>query len=205
MPINTNLWNQVRYAAMSPLYDRIAPFRRQRKRALELLALRPGERVLPVGAGTGLDLPWIPAGVFATAIDITPAMLERLRRRAEALDRRIEVREMDGQHLTFPAEHFDAVILHLILSVIPDPAACIREVDRVLRPNGRVVVFDKFVPDKAVPSPARRLLNIATNLLFSDITRRLGPMLAGTSLAVVHEEPAAFFGAYKITVIGKQT
>jgi phosphatidylethanolamine/phosphatidyl-N-methylethanolamine N-methyltransferase len=77
--------------------------------------------VLIVGAGTGLDLDYVPEGVEITAIDVTPAMLRRLTRRAARTGRCVSVRVMDARHLTFPDESFDAVILHLILAVMPQP------------------------------------------------------------------------------------
>lgn len=203
MPINTNGWNRLRYTAFAPVYDRIAGFAAQRRRSIALLDLRPGERVLIVGAGTGADLPHVPAGVEEVAGDITPAMVERIRRRAEQLRRPVRAEVMDGQALPLPDASFDAVVLHLIVAVIPDPAACLREAARVLRPGGRAVVFDKFVAEDRRPSSVRRLLNVVTNALFSDITRRLGPLLHGTGFRIVHREPAALGGRFEIALLRK--
>lgn len=201
MAINTNRWNRIRYTAFAPLYDRVASFGTQRRRSIELLDLKPGERVLIVGAGTGADLLYLPAGVEVVAGDITPAMVERVRRRAAGLRREVTADVMDGQALPLPDDSFDAVILHLVVAVIPDPVACLREAARVLRPGGRAVVFDKFVPDDRDPSVARRALNVVTNALFSDVTRQLGPLLTGTGLRVVHREPAALGGRFEIALL----
>jgi phosphatidylethanolamine/phosphatidyl-N-methylethanolamine N-methyltransferase len=203
MRINTNTWNRIRYTAFAPLYDRIAGFAAQRRRSMALLDLKPGERVLIVGAGTGADLPYVPPGVEVVAGDITPAMVERIRRRARRLGRAVTAEVMDGQALPLPDEHFDAVVLHLIVAVIPDPAACLHETARVLKPGSRAVVFDKFVADDQLPSAGRRLLNVITRVLFSDVTRRLGPLLTGTGLRVVHREPAALGGRFEIVVLRK--
>lgn len=204
MKINTNRWNRIRYTLFAPLYDRVAPFAAQRRRSLELLALERGERVLLVGAGTGADLPFIPEGVEVVAGDITPAMVERIRRRAKLLGRPVDADVMDGQALPLPDGGFDAVVLHLVVAVIPDPVACLRETARILRPGGRAVVFDKFVPDEQEPSAARRALNLVTNALFSDVTRRLGPLLAGTGLRVVHRVPAGLGGRFEIALLRKE-
>src|SRR5262245_27007613 len=131
MSLDATTWNRRRYTLWAPLYDFVARFGRQRWRSLALLDLRPGERVLIVGAGTGADLPLILSGVSVLATDLTLAMLDRARPRARP---GVELRVMDGQALDLPDESFDAVILHLILAVIPDPVACLREAARVLRP-----------------------------------------------------------------------
>lgn len=204
MGVNTNGWNRIRYTLWAPLYDWIVGTARLpalRQRSLELLQPLPGEEMLIVGAGTGADLPYLPPAVRVTAVDLTPAMVERLQRRATELGRRVDARVMDGQALDLPSDRFDAVVLHLIVAVIPDPVACLREVERVLRPGGRAVVMDKFVPDDESPSLGRRLGNLVTNLLFSDITRRLGPLVAQTGLVVEREEATTVAGVLVRTVV----
>jgi ubiquinone/menaquinone biosynthesis C-methylase UbiE len=195
-------WNRIRYTLWAPFYDWIARFGRQRRRSIALLDLKPGERLLIVGAGTGADLPLIPPGVEVLATDLTPAMLDRARPRARP---GVELRLMDGQALDLPDESFDAVILHLIVAVIPDPAACLREAARVLRPGGRIAVFDKFLPDGARPHPLRRLFNVAASALFSDVNRKMGEILqaSGAPLRVEHGEPALFGGAFRILLLRK--
>lgn len=137
------------------------------------------------------------------ATDLTPAMVDRIRRRAAGLDREVDARVMDAHALEFPDASFDAVILHLIVAVVPDPVSALREAARVLRPGGRVAVFDKFVAEGASPSPLRRGLNLVTNALFSDVTRTLGPLLAGSGLTVTHREPALLGGAFEIVLLRK--
>ncbi|HEX2225053.1 MAG TPA: methyltransferase domain-containing protein [Thermoanaerobaculia bacterium] len=202
MPLDATAWNRLRYTVWAPIYDAIARFGRQRRRSLELLDLRPGERVLIVGAGTGADLPDLPDGLEVLATDLTPAMLARARERAKP---GVELRVMDGQRLDLPDASFDAVILHLILAVIPDPVACLREASRVLRPGGRIAVFDKFLADGARPALPRRLLNLATSTLFSDVNRRFGDILkaSGAPLTVEHDEPAILGGFFRILRLRK--
>jgi phosphatidylethanolamine/phosphatidyl-N-methylethanolamine N-methyltransferase len=200
--MNLTAWNRVRYTLWAPLYDSVARFGRQRHRSIALLRLQPGERVLLVGAGTGADLPLIPEGVSVLATDLTPAMLARTEPRIRP---GIELRVMDGQALDLPDESFDAVILHLIVAVIPDPVACLREAARVLKPGGRIAVFDKFLPDGARPSPARRIANAVSRTLFTDINRRMGDILSrsGAPLRVEHDEPALMGGMFRVMVLRK--
>jgi ubiquinone/menaquinone biosynthesis C-methylase UbiE len=196
-------WNRVRYTVWAPFYDLVAGLAAPRRRSLELLALRPGERVLLVGAGTGADLPHLPPGVDALATDLTPAMLERARPRLRA---GIELAVMDGQRLDLPDASFDAVVLHLILAVIPDPAACLREAARVLRPGGRVAVFDKFLGRGRRAGLARRAANQVTRLLFSELNRVLEDLLdaSGAPLEIVHDEPALLGGMFRIVQLRKR-
>ena len=203
MPINTNRWNRLRYTLYAPLYDRVVKFQRPRRRSIELLELRAGERLLIDGAGTGADLDFVPDGVEVVATDLTPAMVERIRTRAARLLRDVDARVMDAHALDFPDGYFDAVVLHLIVAVVPDPHSAVREAARVLRSGGRVAVFDKFVPEGHSPSALRRGFNIVTNALFSDVTRKLGPLLAATGLTVAHREPAFLGGAFEVALLRK--
>jgi phosphatidylethanolamine/phosphatidyl-N-methylethanolamine N-methyltransferase len=203
MPVNTLGWNRVRYTLLAPLYDWVAGFRPQRRRSLDLLAPRPGERILVDGCGTGADLAFLPAGVEVVATDLTPAMVERTRRRARALGRTVDARVMDAQALDFADGEFDAVVLHLILAVVPDPVAAVREAARVLRPGGRVVVFDKWVPDDRDPSLVRRAANLVAGVVATEITRKLGPLVDAAGLRLEHREPAGAGGFFSIALLRK--
>lgn len=183
-------WERRRYALWAPFYDFfVRPARQARRRSLDGLALRAGERVLIVGGGTGEDLPFVPAGVGAVLTDLTPAMLRRARPKMRA-GHRLAV--MDGQTLAVRDASFDAVVLHLILAVIPDPAACLAEAVRVLRSGGRIAVFDKFVREGGTASFGRRLFNRVLRPIATDITRRLEDIVRDSGVRVkrVRKEPA---------------
>jgi phosphatidylethanolamine/phosphatidyl-N-methylethanolamine N-methyltransferase len=201
------MWNRLRYTLWAPAYDsmvRLATrFDAARRRSIERLALAPGNRVLIIGAGTGLDLPHLPAGVRTVAVDVTPAMLSRLRRRAERLGLDVEAHTMDARALAFDDDAFDAVVMHLILAVMPQPELGLREAARVVRPGGRIAVFDKFLREGERPSFVRRLGNPLVKLLFSDLNRRLAPLVAATPLVVEHDDAAAFGGMFRVVTLRK--
>ena len=111
---------------------------------------------------------------------------------------------MDARHLAFPDSSFDAVVMHLILAVMPEPERGLREAVRVLKPGGRIAVFDKFLKDEEHPSLKRQLLNAFAKPLFSDLNRRLGPLIAGTPLVIEHDEPVAFRGTYRVVTLMKR-
>lgn len=200
MRIESNAWNRLRYSVWAPVYDLAGRwFDPLRRESLRLLDLRAGERLLLVGAGTGADLPYVPAGVRTVATDLTPSMLRRARKhdRGEA---RLAV--MDGHRLAVRPGAFDAAALHLILAVIPDPAACLRETALAVRPGGRIVVFDKFVRGPRAPWTLRAA-NLVTRVLFTEITRRFEEILerSGAPLQVEHDAPALAGGLFRYVVL----
>ena len=198
------MWNRLRYTVWAPAYDAIANaagFDAARRLSIERLRLAPSDRVLIVGAGTGLDLDFLPSNVHVTAIDVTPAMLKHLERRAARAGRFVTTRIMDARQLAFSDSSFDAVIMHLILAVMPQPERGLREAVRVLKRGGRIAVFDKFLKDEERPSLKRRLFNAVAKPLFSDLNRRLGPLMAGTPLVIEHDEPVAFGGTYRVVTL----
>jgi phosphatidylethanolamine/phosphatidyl-N-methylethanolamine N-methyltransferase len=185
----SNAWIRFRYSFWAPHYDRVTRFPRERRRSIELLGLEKGERLLIIGCGTGADLPFVPAEVEVLATDLTPAMI----RQAQAHARPgIEYRVMDGMALDLPDGGFDAAILHMVLEVIPDPARCLAEAARVLRPGGRLEVFDKFLPDHASVGPLRRAGLALLDFVFTSTNRRMGEILArsGAPFMVERDEPS---------------
>lgn len=122
---------------LRPDYDCLAGFA-TRRRSILPRASRPGERVLIVSSGPGLNLPHLPHGETIAAIDLTLNMVEKTHRRASTLGPAVNASVMAAQHLKFPDESFDAVILNFIVSVVPNPAACVAEVARLCPSVGRL-------------------------------------------------------------------
>jgi ubiquinone/menaquinone biosynthesis C-methylase UbiE len=200
-------WNRIIYRLWAPVYDAALGrfFLRGRTRALHLLALRPGERVLIVGVGTGADMPLLPGGVHAVGIDLSAPMLARARARLPLVRAHVELMQGDVQRSMGDDGSFDAAILNLILSVVPDPRACLLSALRALTPGGRAVIFDKFVPGHSVPSPGRRMVSLFSRLLGTDMSRRFSDIAAGCDCTVTHDEPSILRGTYRVMLIRRQS
>jgi len=187
------------YSLLSSLYDPlVAPATlSMRRRSLEALDDVCDLDILLPGIGTGLDIPYLPPEARYTGIDVTPAMLERARRRAEELGQEIRLQVADVQALPFPEDSFDIVIMHLILAVVPDTRAALCEAHRVLRPGGRIVVLDKFLrPGPAAPflrlmSPWLSRIATRTDVEFEQV---LGEC---AELTVVSDDPAMAGGWFR--------
>jgi len=98
--------------------------------------------VLEIAIGTGRNLPYYPADVRLTGVDLTPAMLERARQRARDLGREIDLRVGDAHALDLPDGQFDTIVCTLALSTIPDERRTVAEMRRVLRPGGRLLLLE---------------------------------------------------------------
>jgi len=197
----TRWWNRTRYQLYAPVYDWVArPLDAGRRRAIDQVGATADDRILILGGGPGSDLESLPAGAPITAIDAAPAMVRRTEKRADALGMDVDARVGDAQDLPFEDDAFDLVLLHLILSVVPDPEAVAAETGRVLAPGGRVSIYDKFVPDGTTPSLLRRALNPVARVLFSDLTRTLDPLLSQAGLEVAEPRESALGGLYTVAV-----
>jgi ubiquinone/menaquinone biosynthesis C-methylase UbiE len=201
--VPSNGWNRFVYRAWAPVYDRALErfFRPGREAAARMVAVRPSERVLIVGIGTGQDLPLLPGGVDVVGVDLSSAMLARARRRADALGLTVDLELADASQLDVPTAWFDVAILNLVLSVVPDPRAVLRETMRVLRPGGRAVVFDKFAPDGRAPSRARQMASAVTSVFGTEVDRRLGEIVAGSGCVVIDKAPSLLHGSYRVALV----
>ncbi|MGO9544962.1 MAG: class I SAM-dependent methyltransferase [Rhodomicrobium sp.] len=146
------------YRAWAPVYDYsfglvAGPGRRL---AVSMLNKMQG-RVLEIGVGTGLSLPRYKPGLEITGIDLSPDMLAIAAARIErhALSA-VTLTVMDASRLAFEDESFDAVAAMYVMTVVPDPAAVMAEIRRVLRPGGTAIAVNHFSREKGVRAAAER-------------------------------------------------
>ena len=141
------------YARWAPVYDitfgRVAEA--GRNLTVEHINQFQG-RILEVGVGTGMSLPHYSGHLKITGIDLSPEMLKKARRRV-ARDRLGHVEailEMDACDMSFADDSFDVVVAMYVMTVVPDPARVMRELERVCRPGGQVLVVNHFSQDHGV-------------------------------------------------------
>jgi ubiquinone/menaquinone biosynthesis C-methylase UbiE len=185
------------YSLIAPFYDAAlaAATRAQRVKSLAALPHDPA-RVLLNGVGTGLDLPHLPRQHCYTGLDLTHGMLRRVAPRATGLDFRCV--QGDAQQLPFADCSFDHAILHLILAVVPNPAACLAETARVVASGGSVLIFDKFLlPEQR--APLRQLINPLLRRVATRLDVVFEEVLAGTpQLALESNQPALASGWFRL-------
>lgn len=189
---------QTSYHFFAPFYDTIIEraSARARQRNLSALTGIAGQRVLLSGAGTGLDFPFLPPQHDYVALDFSAAMQARSRERRR--DLRMQLVRGDSMSLPFEDQSFDCVVLHLITAVVSHPERCLAQAARVLKPGGRILLFDKFLR-RGQLALLRRLLNplsaqLATRLdvVFEDVLQTV------PQLQLISDEPSLVNGWFRL-------
>lgn len=131
-----------------------------RLQAIQRMDIQPGERVLEVGVGTGINLSLYPKQATVTGIDFSSSMLEKARERAARKGlRSMRLLQMDAADLKFADASFDIVYAPYLISVVPDPVKVAREMRRVCRAGGRIIFLNHFLSPNPILSRAERLIS----------------------------------------------
>ena len=197
------------YTLLAPVYDSLVsgPLDAYREKSLSRLKDTENKRILINGIGSGLDIPYLPDDASYVGTDITPAMLERAKKRASIDNREssldISFQVADSQDLPFEDKSFDIVVMHLILAVVPDPVLALQEANRVLRPGGNIFIFDKFIRPGQL-AIVRRLLSTfirhiatRTDVVFEDV------LSSCPKLEITSDEPALAKGWFRLIELKK--
>ncbi|MEK7879081.1 MAG: methyltransferase domain-containing protein, partial [candidate division NC10 bacterium] len=166
----------MKYAAVKRAYDVISPaydllfdriFHRGRVAAVSRMRIAPGQRVLEIGIGTGLNLPLYPSDCHLVGIDLSRQMLRKAQEKVEELGlANVALIVMDATRLTFADDTFDHVLATYVISAVPDPVQALREARRGCRPGGAIVMLNHFKSENPVMGAFEELV--------APITTRLG-------------------------------
>ena len=196
------------YSDLAVIYDSIfgRMFVDSEHEVIDYLKLRPGQRVLEVGVGTGISLDAYPPYVHVVGIDPSADMLARAEKKVrENRWSHVELREGDALKLDFPDDSFDDVTTFHVMTVVPDPVQMMREMIRVCKPGGRIVIINHFGSENpflyflvAVMNPITKYLGWTTRL-------RARHVLDGQPITVERNQRASKLSVHRVIVARKGT
>jgi len=192
------------YARWAPYYDIVfrAPLYWGRQAAVKHINTLSGH-VLEAGVGTGMSLPHYREDLQITGIDLSDDMLERARLRARELPNVRELTTMDAGDLAFPDDHFDVVVAMYVITVVPDPARVMRELERVTKPGGTVILVNHFSADRGVRAHVERALERFADRLGWNADFPKSRLLARTAMPLEQETTLPPFGLFTLLTFKK--
>jgi len=132
-----------------------------------------GPRALEVGVGTGKNIPYYPENLEITAIDFSPRMLAKAKRKALELNRKVELTEMDIQRLSFPDKYFDTVFASCVFCSVPNPIEGLIELNRVCKPDGKLILLEHMRPENPILGLLFDFLNpLVVRMVGANINRK---------------------------------
>jgi phosphatidylethanolamine/phosphatidyl-N-methylethanolamine N-methyltransferase len=153
-----------------------------RIRAVQRMGIAPHDSVLEVGVGTGINVPLYPSNCSVTGIDLSSSMLEKARHRIYDRMSNVRLLQMDAADLKFADNSFDIVYAPYVISVVPDPLAVVREMQRVCRPGGKIVILNHFLSTNRVLAWLERSISPFTVHIGFKSDLDLGALIAQAEL-----------------------
>ena len=203
--VETAFVNRV-YEKLAKVYDVIfgPTLHHGRLVAIERMGIKPDDRVLEVGVGTGINTSLYPTTGSVTGIDLSSSMLEKARERVrrEGL-RHVRLQEMDAAHLIFADDSFDIVYAPYLVSVVPDPVQVVKEMRRVCKPGGKIVILNHFRSANAILSRLERAISPFTVHIGFKSDLDLPGFLAQASLQPVSIEKVNFPKIWSLVICRK--
>lgn len=153
------------------------------------LNLQQPLNVYVAGCGTGLDFPYLPPNSRIHGVDVSADMLAKATTLAKQFDfASVQLQQNRAEYSGLADHSQDLVLLHLIVAVTDQPQQLLNEAVRVLKPNGIISVWDKFLPDGEQPSWMRNMLNFFTTRIATSINLQIEPLLANLPVRIIHRE-----------------
>ncbi len=172
--------------------------------ALERMGIAPGDRVLEVGVGTGINAALYPRDCHVTGIDFSASMLEKARERVSRKGlRHVRLMEMDAAALKFADDSFDIVYAPYLVNCVSDPLTVVREMRRVCKPGGRIVILNHFRSANPVLSRLDRALSPLTVHIGFKSDLDLPGFLAQTGLRPISIEKVSVPRLWSLVICNK--
>lgn len=193
---------KARWDRLARHYGLVEYFSERHLRPLrKVLWKRASGRILDVGAGTGLNLPFYPSAGRVAACDLSGAMLLKARERARGKGTGIAFCEADICHLPFPDGIFDTAAATFVFCSLPDPVPCLREMGRVTKPDGRILLLDHVRIDRPVVGPLMDLFNLATVRFAGEhINHRMDAFVRAAGLGIVESRRLGLMGIIRFII-----
>lgn len=190
-----------RYQRLSTFYDVMEGIAEGRYRPWrqKVWGLAHGPRLLEVGVGTGKNMAYWPKGIQIAAIDLTPGMLAIARRRAKELGVAADLRLGDAQALDFPDASFDTAVATFVFCSVPDPMLGLRELKRVVRPGGPVLLLEHMRSANPILGTLMDMLNpVVVRLIGANVNRWTVENARGAGLRIENVEDLGMGGMFKL-------
>ncbi len=164
-----------------------------RKLSIDLLEIKPGEKILEVGVGTGLTFPLYPNYCQVTAVDLSEEMLKQAHALKDKLSLpNIEIQQMNASQLKFADNTYDKVLANLFISATSEPLKALAEMKRVCKPSGLIVLMNHFKSDDKLISQAETLFDPVAKKLGFTSTLEMQPLLDKAGLKIKRLEKINF-------------
>jgi ubiquinone/menaquinone biosynthesis C-methylase UbiE len=173
------------YDFMESILEQLA-FSRWRKKVFSYVQ---GEDILEVGVGTGKNLDFYPPGKKITAIDFSPGMLGKARNKVKGKGLSVDLVEMDVQNLRFAAQTFDTIIATFVFCSVPDPIQGLREIKRVCKKDGKIILLEHVRPHGTLGGRIFDLFNpLMVKLMGVNINRNTVANVKKAGLNIIKEK-----------------
>ena len=189
------------YRRYAPSYDFYfgAVLQPGRRKVIERMNCRPGQRILEVGVGTGLSLSLYPRDVHVTGIDVSREMLARAHDRVAAMHLdNVTLHCMDAEGMTFPDDSFDKVVAMYVVSVVPSPGRLVAEMRRVCKPGANLYVVNHFRQSNPVVSMLERMMAPFSRLVGFHPDFSLEHFVEQTGFTAAEQIPVNLFGYWTL-------